>query len=260
MVIVGPALGGVLVAVSTPIALAVAATGALASGALLRMLSIDRDVKREPPRLRDALGGLQFIRSRPVVLGAISLDLFAVLFGGATALLPAFADDVFHVGAQGLGALRSAPAVGAAVVAALIARWPLDRRIGPTLLVAVTLFGLATIAFGLSTNFIFSLAMLATAGGADMISVVIRNGLVQLGTPDAMRGRVNAVENVFIGASNELGEFESGTLASLIGIVGSVVAGGIGTIAVIALWALFFPSLRSADRFEHASPTTGLPV
>ena len=248
-VIGGPALGGVLVAVSTPIALGVAAAGMLASAVLLRALSIAQPVHREPPRLRDALDGLRYIRSQPVVLAAISLDLFAVLFGGATALLPAFADGIFHVGPQGLGALRSAPAVGAALVAAAIARWPLSRRVGPALLCTVTVFGLATIAFGLSHNFALSLGMLGLAGAADMVSVVIRSNLVQLATPNEMRGRVNAVENVFIGASNELGEFESGTLAGFIGIVPAVVAGGAGTIAVIAIWALLFPALRQADRF-----------
>jgi MFS family permease len=256
IIIVGPAVGGLLVAVSTPLALGVAAICELAASGFILALTICRDTSVEPPKLRDALGGLQYIRSRPVVLGAISLDLFAVLFGGATALLPAFADGIFHVGPQGLGALRSAPAVGAAIVAAVIARRPIERKLGPTLLVAVTIFGAGTIAFGLSTNFIFSLAMLAVLGGADMISVVIRSGLVQMGTPDGMRGRVNAVEAVFVGASNELGEFESGTLAALLGVVGSVVAGGIGTLAVIALWAFFFPALRNADRFERPPPAT----
>ena len=248
-VIGGPALGGVLVAISTPLALAVAAAGMVAAAALFWMLTIERPVQRDPPTLRDALDGLRYIRSKPAILGAISLDLFAVLFGGATALLPAFADGIFHAGPQGLGELRSAPAVGAALVAAAIARYPLRRCVGPTLLITVAGFGLATIAFGLSRNFALSLAMLALAGGTDMVSVVIRNGLVQLSTPDEMRGRVNAVENVFIGASNELGEFESGTLAGFIGVVPAVVAGGIGTIAVIALWAAFFPALRRADRF-----------
>jgi MFS family permease len=250
-VIGGPALGGVLVAISTPIALGVAAAGMVASAAFLRALTIERPVQRDPPRLRDALHGLHFIRSRPVILGAISLDLFAVLFGGATALLPAFADGIFHAGPQGLGALRSAPAVGAALVAAAIARRPLQRHVGPTLLTTVAAFGLAIIAFGLSRSFVLSLAMLALAGGTDMVSVVIRNGLVQLSTPDEMRGRVNAVENVFIGASNELGEFESGMLAGFIGVVPAVVTGGIGTIVVIALWAALFPALRRADRFAQ---------
>jgi MFS family permease len=248
-VIGGPALGGLLVAISTEVALGAAVTGTIASSLLLRLLRIERALDRQPPTLRDAFEGLRFIFSRKVVLAAISLDLFAVLFGGATALLPAFADGIFHVGPQGLGALRSAPAVGAALVAAFIARRPLQRRVGPTLLVTVTGFGLATIAFGLSQTFVLSLAMLALVGATDMVSVVIRNGLVQLSTPDAMRGRVNAVENVFIGASNEFGEFESGTLAALVGVVPSVVIGGIGTIVVIAAWAMLFPALRRADRF-----------
>ena len=253
-IIGGPALGGVLVAISTPLALGVAALGMIASAGFLRALSIEQPVHREPPHLRDALEGLRYIRSQPVVLAAISLDLFAVLFGGATALLPAFADGIFHAGPQGLGALRSAPALGAALVAGAIARRPLQRHVGRVLLVTVTGFGLATIAFGLSRNFALSLAMLALTGATDMVSVVIRNGLVQLSTPDAMRGRVNAVENVFIGASNELGEFESGMLAALIGVVPAVVAGGVGTIAVIAIWALLSPALRRADRFA------GIPV
>jgi hypothetical protein len=207
-----------------------------------------RVVPSQPPTLREALGGLRYLRSRPVVAGAISLDLFAVLFGGATALLPAFADGVFHLGPTGLGLLRTAPAAGAALVAAYLARHTVRRHVGKLLFACVAVFGLATIGFGLSRNVFASLALLAIVGGSDMVSVVIRNGLVQLGTPDAMRGRVNAVENVFIGASNQLGEFESGTLAALIGVVPSVVFGGIGTLVVIALWSAFFPALRRADR------------
>ncbi len=252
-VIGGPALGGLLVALSTPFALAAAAAAMFLSAMLIPALRIVRSPNAAPPRMREALEGLRFIKSRPVVAGAISLDLFAVLFGGATALLPAFADGIFHAGPTGLGALRSAPAVGAALVAAVLARRPLRRRVGPTLLVTVAGFGLATIAFGVSKIFALSLVLLALVGGTDMVSVVIRNGLVQLGTPDAMRGRVNAVENVFIGASNELGEFESGTLANFIGVVPAVVAGGIGTLAIIALWGFAFPALRRADRFSEAT-------
>lgn len=252
-IIGGPAAGGALVALSTSLALGTSALGLVISALLLNALRIERVLHEEPPRLRDAFDGLRFIFSRPVVAGAISLDLFAVLFGGATALLPAFADGVFHVGPAGLGALRSAPAVGAALVAVLIVRRPLRRRVGPTLLVTVAGFGVATIAFGLSRNFALSLVLLAIAGGADMVSVVIRSGLVQLATPDAMRGRVNAVENVFIGASNELGEFESGTLAGFIGVVPAVVAGGIGTLAIIAFWSVAFPALRRADRIAPAA-------
>jgi len=248
LVIGGPALGGVLVAVDTALALEVAAACTLAGALAVATLRVERVTHDEPPHWRDAFEGLRFIASRPIVAGAISLDLFAVLFGGATALLPAFADTIFHAGPAGLGALRSAPALGAALVAAYLARRPVERRVGPTLLVAVAGFGLATIGFGLTKNFALALALLAVVGGTDMVSVVIRSGLVQLATPAAMRGRVNAVENVFIGASNELGEFESGTLAAFVGVVPSVVAGGVGTLAVIALWGFFNPALRRADR------------
>jgi MFS family permease len=248
IVIGGPALGGLLVAISTALALELAAVALTASACLLALLEIVRVVPTEPPSLRDALAGLRFLRSRPVIAGAISLDLFAVLFGGATALLPAFADGIFHLGAPGLGLLRSAPAAGAAVVAAYLARRPPRRHIGALLLGAVASFGVAIALFGLSRNIELSLAMLAIAGGSDMVSVVIRNGLVQLGTPDAMRGRVNAVENVFIGASNELGAFESGTLAAFVGVVPAVVIGGLGTLVVIGFWSVFFPALRRADR------------
>ncbi len=250
-VIGGPALGGLLVAVSTQFALCTCVVLLALGSIVIRALRIERPdaPKAPPPSFHEALEGVRFIRSVPEVAGAISLDLFAVLFGGATALLPAFA-DAFHVGPHGLGLLRSAPAVGSAIVAGTIARKPLQRKIGPVMFASVALFGLATIAFGLSRNFVFSLAMLAVAGGADMVSVVIRSGLVQLGTPEAMRGRVLAVENVFIGASNELGAFESGAFAAFVGVVPSVVIGGIGTLAVIAAWAIFFPALRAADRFE----------
>ena len=253
LVIGGPALGGVLVSIDTAFALEVSAGAALAGAATLAALRIARTIHETPPGWSDAFEGLRFIASRPIVAGAISLDLFAVLFGGATALLPAFADTIFHAGPAGLGALRSAPALGAAIVAAFIARKPLQRHVGRTLLIAVAGFGLATIGFGLATNFILSLALLAVVGGTDMVSVVIRSSLVQLGTPAGMRGRVNAVENVFIGASNELGEFESGTLAGFIGVVPAVVAGGLGTLAVIALWGAFFPALRRADRLVEAA-------
>ena len=253
IVIGGPALGGLLVAASTPVALALASVALVISSYLLAWLQIVRTVSTAPPTLRDAFEGLRFVWSRPVVGAAISLDLFAVLFGGATALLPAFADGVFHLGPTGLGLLRSAPAVGAALVAGYLARHPPRRHVGPLLLLCVAAFGAATIAFGLSRNVGLSLALLAVAGGSDMVSVVIRNGLVQLGTPDAMRGRVNAVENVFIGASNELGAFESGTLAAFVGVVPSVVLGGAGTLAIIAIWSLVFPALRRADEIGPAA-------
>jgi hypothetical protein len=254
VVIAGPAVGGALVAISTPLAFGVAIVALAAFALSIFALRIERIVtERAAATWKDALEGLRFVRADPIMAGAISLDLFAVLFGGATALLPAFADGIFHAGPSGLGALRSAPAVGAALVAAALSSaaptaGALRRNVGRTLMLAVAGFGVATIAFGLSRSFVLSLLMLAIAGGTDMVSVVIRSSLVQLATPDAMRGRVNAVENVFIGASNELGAFESGTVAAFIGVVPSVVVGGVGTLAIIALWAMFFPALRRADR------------
>lgn len=249
----GPAFGGLLVAISVPVALGFAAGLVSIAAFTYPFVTLARAPRPlTPATWHDAFGGLRFIRSQPIIAAAISLDLFAVLLGGATALLPAFASDIFHVGAQGLGTMRAAPALGAALVAAIIARRPLERHIGPTLLATVAVFGAATIAFALSRDFILTLVLLAIVGGSDMVSVVIRSGLVQLATPDAMRGRVNAVENVFIGASNELGEFESGTLAAFVGVVPAVVIGGIGTLAVIALWGAFVPALRRADRFARA--------
>jgi len=193
------------------------------------------------------------VRARRVLLGAISLDLFAVLLGGATALLPVYARDILHVGPEGLGLLRSAPAVGAALTAISIARRPLTHRAGPRMFATVAIFGAATIVFGLSKNFYFSLAALAVLGAADMISVYIRHALVQFGTPDAMRGRVSAVSVLFIGASNELGEFESGVTAALFGTVPAVVIGGIGTLLVVAIGMRLFPQLRKVDRLADAA-------
>lgn len=248
----GPALGGILVAYSTAWALAISAGLTFAAAVLFRAL-VMAPVAKPTARgtWRDAIAGLQFIRSQPIVAGAISLDLFAVLFGGATALLPAFADGIFHAGATGLGYMRAAPAIGATLVALAIARRPIERNVGPILLTTVAGFGIATIVFGISRNFALSLVALAFVGGTDMVSVVIRSALVQLATPDTMRGRVNAVEAVFIGASNELGEFESGTLAAFAGVVPSVIVGGIATILVVIGCAAIFPTLRNVDRFAR---------
>jgi MFS family permease len=185
---------------------------------------------------------------RKVLLGAISLDLFAVLLGGAVALLPIYARDILDAGPVGLGLLRSAPAVGALTMSLVIARWPLHRRVGHRLLAAVAVFGLATVVFGLSTHFGLSLIALAVTGAADSISVVTRQTLMQLETPDEMRGRVAAVNSIFIGASNQLGEFESGATAALFGPVGSVVFGGIGTLLIAATWLRLFPALAQRDR------------
>ncbi|MBC7660033.1 MAG: MFS transporter [Chitinophagaceae bacterium] len=201
----------------------------------------------------ELLAGLYYVWENKMVLGAISLDLFAVLLGGAVALLPVYAREILHVGPEGLGYLRSAPAVGAAITALFIAFRPLRKRVGLVMLWAVGLFGAFTVAFGLSDHFALSLGCLAMLGATDMISVVVRQTLIQVHTPDAMRGRVSAVNMVFIGASNELGEFESGVTASLFGTVPAVVFGGLGTIAVVCLWAVSFPVLRRANDF-HTLP------
>ncbi|MDG4597459.1 MAG: MFS transporter [Candidatus Contendobacter sp.] len=247
--IVGPALGGLLYAFGAPVAFAaVTLSFALTLGLLAGIRHRLAQRAHESLRWVSLLAGLRFIRSQPVVLGAISLDLFAVLLGGATALLPIYARDILDVGPWGLGLLRSMPAVGAVLMALWLAQRPLQRHTGRRLFQAVALFGLATIAFGLSTNLWLSLACLFVLGAADMISVFIRQTLVQIETPDPMRGRVAAVNTVFIGASNELGEFESGVLATLIGAAPAVVAGGVGTLAVVMLWRRWFPALRDRDR------------
>jgi hypothetical protein len=245
--IAGPALGGLLIAIGLPVAFAAAAAAyGLAAGAFSFLAP--RPAQERALEPGEAVAGIRFIVHHPVILGAISLDLFAVLFGGATALLPIYATQILHVGPVGFGLLRSAPAVGAGLVAAVLARFPIARREGPLLMWCVAGFGVATIVFGISHDFVLSLLALAATGGFDVVSVVIRNTLVQLDTPDVMRGRVSAVENIFIGASNQLGAFESGALASLVGTVASVVVGGVGTLVVIALWAVLFPKLRRYDR------------
>jgi MFS family permease len=199
-------------------------------------------------RLEQMREGLRYIRDNRIVLGAISLDLFAVLLGGATALLPVFARDILAVGPQGFGLMRSAPAAGAAVVALWLAGRPIHRRAGLSLFTGVAIFGVATVVFGLSRSLWLSLAALAVLGGADMVSVYVRQTLVQIVTPDAMRGRVAAVSFLFIGASNELGEFESGVTARLFGPVGAAVFGGVASLLVTGTWARLFPELRKVDR------------
>ncbi len=250
-VLVGPALGGILYAWGANAAYAVCCASFAAAAIAAPFL---RGRWREPGAASLATAvervseGVRFVRARPVILGAISLDLFAVLLGGATALLPVFARDILHVGPQGLGFLRSAPAFGAALVGAALGRRPLARHAGPVMFAAVAVFGLATIVFGLSANFTVSLAALAILGAADMLSVFIRHSLIQFATPDAMRGRVSAVNVLFIGASNELGEFESGLTAAWFGTVPAVVIGGVGTLLVVAAWMGLFPPLRRVDR------------
>ncbi len=248
-VIGGPALGGLIFIAG---ASAVYATCALLLGLgcflVLRVRYQHAPLPREPVTLRTVFAGVNFIYRHKALLGAVSLDLFAVLLGGATALLPMFAKDILHVGPLGLGFLRGAPAVGALVASAVLARWPLNRQVGPKLLLAVAAYGAAMVVFGASSSFALSIAALAVSGVADMVSVVVRQTLVQLETPDAMRGRVSAVNSVFIGASNQLGEFESGVSAAWLGPVGSVVAGGVGTLIVAVLWWRLFPALAKRDR------------
>jgi hypothetical protein len=206
---------------------------------------------REPITIETLFSGLVFIRSRPVLLGTMSLDLFAVLLSGATALLPIYARDILGTGPLGLGLLRSAPAVGALATSLVLAQRPIERRIGRVLFRAVIVFGAATVVFGLSTHLVLSLAALAVLGASDVVSVVIRFSLVQIRTPDAMRGRVSAVHSLFTGTSNQLGEFESGLAAALFGPVAAVLIGGIGTIGVAALWMVLFPQLRRIRAFEE---------
>jgi MFS family permease len=254
----GPALGGYLYAWAPHMPYAVA--GALFLVALLCMFMIrpinrtEIDASRNP--WQQMIDGLHYVRRNRLVLGAISLDLFAVLLGGATAMLPVFARDILHAGPEGLGHLRAAPAVGASLTALWFAYRPLKHNVGVKMLAAVAVFGAATLAFGLSRSMPLSLFCLALLGAADMLSVYVRQSLIQLYTPDEMRGRVGAVSSLFVSASNELGEAESGFLAALIGPVVAVVAGGAGAIAVTLLWARLFPELRLARSFEL--PNTGI--
>ena len=255
--IAGPSLGGALYAATgragvVYIACTVMALLAFASVLAIGQPPVSTEVKkREPATWSTVVAGVRYVWSNRPILGAISLDLFAVLLGGAVALLPIFARDMLHIGPWGLGILRSAPAVGASTTAFLIASFPLRRRAGVIMLVCVLLFGLATIVFGLSKNFAVSLVALVILGASDMISVVVRSTLIQTRTPDEMRGRVGAVNMVFIGASNELGEFESGVTAAWLGPEVAVLVGGIGTCVVVVMWALLFPALREVDRLDE---------
>ena len=248
-IIGGPALGGLLFVAGMGVVYGVAVAFFVVAAALvLRLRYAHLPPAREPVTLRTVLAGVDFIWKRKPVLGAVSLDLFAVLLGGAVALLPIYAKDILHTGPWGLGLLRGAPAVGALAMSILLTRRPVERHVGRTLLLAVGLFGVCMVVFGISRSFPVSLIALAVSGGADMVNVVIRQTLVQLETPDAMRCRVSAVNSIFIGASNQLGEFESGATAALLGPVGSVVAGGVGTVLVALAWFRLFPSLAQRDR------------
>jgi MFS family permease len=249
--ILGPALGGILYAFSRGPALVYGVAFVAAVISVFTTLKIET-ASRPRPRERFALqtvfAGFRYIWSHKLVLGSISLDLFAVLLGGAVALLPVYAKEILRTGPWGLGLLRSAPGIGAGVMALLIAYQPIRRRAGATMLWCVAGFGLFTIVFGFSRSLPLSMISLFFVGAADMVSVVVRGVLIQLDTPDEMRGRVNAVDMIFIGASNELGEFESGLAAQWLGAVPAVVLGGVGTIVVTLLWAWMFPELRSADK------------
>ncbi len=245
----GPAIGGFIYAIGASVLYGVCAALFFAGTLLLLTLRVQGNpLVREPVSLDTIFAGVRFIWHRKTVLGAISLDLFAVLLGGATALLPIFAKDILHTGPWGVGLLRGAPAVGALTMSFVLTRWPLERRVGRVMFAAVATYGVATLGLGLSTVFWISFAALVVAGAADMVSVVIRQSLVQLDTPDAMRGRVSAVNAVFIGASNQLGEFESGVAAALLGPVGAVVLGGAGTLVIVALWMRLFPELARRQR------------
>jgi MFS family permease len=250
--IAGPAVGGYLYAIAPHIPYTVSAI--LFGISLLCLFTIGPIPRHEVDRTRhpwkQMVDGLHYVRRNKLVLGAMSLDLFAVLLGGATAMLPVYARDILHSGAEGLGQLRAAPAVGATLSAAWFSFRPLKHEVGIKMLVAVGIFGAATVVFGLSTSMPLSLFCLALLGAADMFSVYVRQSLIQLYTPDPMRGRVGSVSSLFISASNELGEAESGFLASLIGPVAAVVAGGIGAIAVVIAWAWLFPELRRAKDFN----------
>jgi MFS family permease len=253
--VVGPAVGGLLFAFHPELVYAVGiALSLLALGCVLAMRSGRAPASAGTVGFDDVLAGIRLIRRTRILLGAISLDLFAVLLGGAVALLPVFAKDILQVGPTGLGLLRTAPAVGAFAAALLVARFPIRRRAGPTLYVVVAAFGACMVVFGLSREMWLSLVALGLAGAFDMVSVVLRSTILPLVTPDALRGRVTAVEMVFISASNELGAFESGVAAALIGAVPAVVLGGIATIAIAGLWWKLFPSLAKVDRLDELRP------
>jgi MFS family permease len=248
-IIIGPAIGGFLYVAGPSTVYITSCVLFVLCSVLVSMIRVETPpAKRENATLKSVFAGIAYIRSKPAIFGAISLDLFAVLLGGATALLPVYAHDILHTNSVGLGLLRSAPAVGALSVAIFLARNPLRGRIGRTMFIAVGIFGLATIVFGLSQSFVVSLLALVVLGASDMISVVVRSTFVQLETPDEMRGRVSAVNSVFIGTSNQLGEFESGLTAAWFGAVPAVLIGGIGTLVVVALWIRLFPPLFHVDR------------
>ena len=248
--IVGPALGGLLYGLAATAPYATASVLFLMATTLVASIPGDRARRRAPAPFESFFSGMLFIRAHRVVLGVLSLDLFAVLLGGATALLPIYARDILGTGPWGLGLLRSAPAVGALAMSVTMARRPLERRVGRIMFGAVIVFGAAIIVFGLSRSLLLSLGALCVLGMADVVSVVIRYSLVQIRTPDAMRGRVSAAFSLFTGTSNQLGEFRAGVFAALFGAVPAVLIGGVGTIAIAAVWMALFPELRRIRAFD----------
>lgn len=258
--IMGPAVGGFLYVAGPGVVYGVCAALYLVSVVLMaRLRYMQAPPKREPATLKTVFAGVHFILARKDVLGVISLDLFAVLLGGATALLPIFAKDILHTGPWGLGLLRAAPAVGALLMSLWLARHDMQRRVGMIMFASVAGFGLATLVFAVSTTLWLSLIALFALGAFDMVSMVIRGALVQLDTPDDMRGRVSAVNAIFINTSNQLGEFESGMLAAWVGAVGATVIGGIGTLVVVGLWMAMFPALRRRQQLHVAAETAAEP-
>ncbi|ELY4868534.1 MFS transporter [Cronobacter sakazakii] len=250
--IMGPALGGLLYVFGAQVVYALTAVLYLISGVMVSRLRYEQaPPARQPASLATLFAGVKFIRERPDVLGVISLDLFAVLLGGATALLPIYAHDILHTGPWGLGLLRASPAVGALLVGFWLSHRSLEKHVGMIMFLSVAGFGVATLVFALSSNLWLSLIALFATGGFDMVSMVIRGALVQLDTPNEMLGRVNAVNSIFINTSNQLGEFESGMLAALLGTVPAAAIGGIGTLVVVGLWMRLFPSLRKRQRLEE---------
>ena len=247
--ILGPSIGGLLLGFGASIVYFVAAVALMLSALFTYIVKVKqvRNRKGATVSLRSFFSGLEYVRSKPIIFGAISLDLFVVLLGGATALMPIFAQDILQTGPWGLGLLRAAPAVGAIIVSAVLAFYPLEKSVGKTLFGAIAVYGVGTMVFALSSNLVLSLLALMVIGGSDVISMVIRSSLVQLQTPDELRGRVNAVNSLFTGTSFQLGEFESGVLAGFVGAVPAVLIGGIGSILVAGLWMVMFPSIRKLE-------------